>query len=778
MNTLWDVALLGAPYTTLTYSLPSGFPASLWQAGLRVFVPVGRSLRPGVMLRPACFSLDAVKIKPVFWPMERVPLFPAGYLTMVEEMAKRVLQEPGAILAAALPSGLRAVKGALVSTDGKRSRTRLEELRRLETHAQLQWAELWSAGQAQWELYDAERKDRLFCCLTQDPPWRLRPGAKRQNSVLDYLWEKGLVTRERLRRELGSWAGAVVDTLCTKGLIELTPEGDSEPVQADDRSGLESLKLTVEQSEALQGLRRAADSHCAALIHGVTGSGKTLVYAHLAREWLAKGRSVLLLVPEVALARQTLRAVRHFLPEQEVYLYHGYQSPKQRETTFIDLANREEPCVIVGTRSALFLPLRDTGLIVLDEEHAESFKQDERLIYQAKELAFFRVQQSGGFLVLGSATPDLKTFAAAAENRLPKVTLNERVGASVLPDIELVNLQETPAVAGPFAATVHQQLQEVLHRGEQAIIMHNRRGYAPLVYCTGCGEVAKCPHCEVGFTFHKRRQRLVCHYCGQQKDFPFVCPKCQSSQFVPLGEGTECIEEYLSTSLPPGVRVDRLDRDSTRRQGRLEEILAAFSRGESQVLVGTQMLSKGHHFPGVTLAVVVDGDLGLNLPDYRAAERTFQMLVQVSGRAGRGEKRGQVVIQTRDPEHYCWEYVRRGDYSGFFEHEAALRQRLSYPPYVKLALLRLSFPVDWAEGAEQIREVGRFVRNAGKAAGLRVLGPAPAPLGRLRGRFRYHCLLKGENWQEMRGVYQQVRQEFAKVRQLRIQLDLDPVHMM
>ncbi|MFO7717263.1 MAG: DEAD/DEAH box helicase, partial [Desulfohalobium sp.] len=468
MNTLWDVALLGAPYTTLTYSLPSGFPASLWQAGLRVFVPVGRSLRPGVMLRPACFSLDAVKIKPVFWPMERVPLFPAGYLTMVEEMAKRVLQEPGAILAAALPSGLRAVKGALVSTDGKRSRTRLEELRRLETHAQLQWAELWSAGQAQWELYDAERKDRLFCCLTQDPPWRLRPGAKRQNSVLDYLWEKGLVTRERLRRELGSWAGAVVDTLCTKGLIELTPEGDSEPVQADDRSGLESLKLTVEQSEALQGLRRAADSHCAALIHGVTGSGKTLVYAHLAREWLAKGRSVLLLVPEVALARQTLRAVRHFLPEQEVYLYHGYQSPKQRETTFIDLANREEPCVIVGTRSALFLPLRDTGLIVLDEEHAESFKQDERLIYQAKELAFFRVQQSGGFLVLGSATPDLKTFAAAAENRLPKVTLNERVGASVLPDIELVNLQETPAVAGPFAATVHQQLQEVLHRGEQA----------------------------------------------------------------------------------------------------------------------------------------------------------------------------------------------------------------------------------------------------------------------------------------------------------------------
>ncbi|MFO7718552.1 MAG: primosomal protein N', partial [Desulfohalobium sp.] len=293
-----------------------------------------------------------------------------------------------------------------------------------------------------------------------------------------------------------------------------------------------------------------------------------------------------------------------------------------------------------------------------------------------------------------------------------------------------------------------------------------------------CGEVAKCPHCEVGFTFHKRRQRLVCHYCGQQKDFPFVCPKCQSSQFVPLGEGTECIEEYLSTSLPPGVRVDRLDRDSTRRQGRLEEILAAFSRGESQVLVGTQMLSKGHHFPGVTLAVVVDGDLGLNLPDYRAAERTFQMLVQVSGRAGRGEKRGQVVIQTRDPEHYCWEYVRRGDYSGFFEHEAALRQRLSYPPYVKLALLRLSFPVDWAEGAEQIREVGRFVRNAGKAAGLRVLGPAPAPLGRLRGRFRYHCLLKGENWQEMRGVYQQVRQEFAKVRQLRIQLDLDPVHMM
>ncbi len=778
METLWDVALLGAPFTTLTYKLPEGFPHSLWQPGLRVWVPVGRALRPGVLLRPASSSLDPDKIKPLFWPLERAPLLSRDYLEMIEEMAKRVVQEPGAILAAALPAGLRSAKGALVAAGNKRERLSLDALRRLSETERKRWAELWSEGQAEWVLHDSEHRDSLQCFVKQDPPWQVRPQAKRQIAVLDYLWDKGSVNRGRLRHELGNWAGPVLDTLCDKALVEVAAPEECEPDSCSVASGLEDLVLSAEQSRALEGLRHAATQHQAALVHGVTGSGKTVVYAHLAREWLAGGRSVLLLVPEVALARQTLAAVRHFLPGERVYLYHGYQSPKQREKVFTELAGRDEPCVVVGTRSALFLPLRDSGLVVLDEEHAESFKQDERLVYQAKELAFFRVRQSQGFLVLGSATPDLKTYSAAREERLPKVTLQERVGSSQLPEIELVDLREEPPVAGPFAASVHQRLQEVLERGEQAIIMHNRRGYAPLVYCTGCGEVARCPDCEVGLTYHKRRQRLVCHYCGQHKEFPFVCPKCRASQFVPIGEGTELIEEYLSTSLPAGVRVDRLDRDSTRRQGRLEEILAAFSRGESQVLVGTQMLSKGHHFPGVTLAVVVDGDLGLNLPDYRAAERTFQMLVQVAGRAGRGDKPGHVLIQTRDPEHYCWEFVRRGDYEGFFEREAALRQRLSYPPYTKLALVRFSLPAEWEQGAETIREVGRFLRQAGKAAGLRVLGPAPAPLGQLRGRLRYHCLLKGESWQEMRTVYQQVWQQFGGIRRLRMQLDLDPVQMM
>ena len=307
------------------------------------------------------------------------------------------------------------------------------------------------------------------------------------------------------------------------------------------------------------------------------------------------------------------------------------------------------------------------------------------------------------------------------------------------------------------------------------MVLLNRRGYAPLLYCLDCKETVSCPHCHIALTYHKGRGRLICHYCGYAMPFPSPCPQCRSMNFLPMGEGTERLEEYLSTLA--GQPVLRLDRDSTRRPGRMEEILAAFARHESPILVGTQMLSKGHHFPDVTLAIVADGDLGLNLPDYRAAERAFQLLVQSAGRAGRGDKPGRVLIQTRDTGHYCWQYVRNGDYEGFYAAELARRQRYGYPPFVRLSLLRISFPAEDKEGPVALGELACLLQARARELGLRLLGPIPAPLAMLRGRRRFSCLIKSADWQSVRALYHEAcRRPCA--RRVRLFLDLDPVNML
>jgi primosomal protein N' (replication factor Y) len=537
--------------------------------------------------------------------------------------------------------------------------------------------------------------------------------------------------------------------------------------------------LTPHQWEAFSALREAAHSGKAEthLLFGITGSGKTAVYLELARDTLNRGRSVLLLAPEVALALKLRNDAEQALPGATRIFYHGYQSPAAREGTFRSLLDKSEPVLVVGTRSALFLPLENVGLIILDEEHDASFKQDEGFAYQAKEVAWFRIKHDNALLLLGSATPDLKTFHAVAQGRIPLHTLAERAGNSALPEIRLVRLPRDKTAPDPFAEETRQALSDTVRRGEQAVILLNRRGYAPLMYCLACGATAKCPSCDIGLAYHKGRERLLCHYCGYSTPFPSPCATCNGLHFLPMGEGTEKLEEQLAALLSPGTGVLRLDKDSTRRPGRMEEILGSFARKEAAVLVGTQMLSKGHHFPDVTLAVAVDADIGLNLPDYRAAERSFQLLLQSAGRAGRGDRPGTVIIQTRDPQHYCWQFVQHADYEGFFARELALRESRRYPPFVRLALIRISYPRD-ADGAEEdVAALGALLRGKARELGVTALGPAPAPLPVLKGRRRFHCLLKGMDWTSLRAVYATAFASSVKGH-LRIALDIDPVNML
>lgn len=815
----YHVALLSPPYATLTYAEPgwlAGFP---WRPGLRVAVPLGNgAVRAGVILK-AVETPDlpaGVSARPVVWPLERQPLLGEGYISMMVQLARRQFVTPGNILGTVLPQGLRTTGRIRVREFAAGGKPRLFQLRELPRLGEKRLTELGASfleGRVEVLALKEDAASGEVCRLECEPPWKVRPNALRQREVLDYLWEKGCVSRRRLRDALPE-SPAALESLVKAGLVRICPQDEGE-AESEEEKGQEALlppppppyELTGEQQEAVDACRakmdaareaRASGNATLHLVYGVTGSGKTAVYLELARICLELGRTALLLAPEVALALKLRRDVEARFPGLPVFLFHGYQSPARREKAFRELAARREPCMVVGTRSALFLPLPELGLMVLDEEHDASFKQDEGLHYQAKEVAWCRAALSGALLVFGSATPDVKTFYAAKQGIISLTRLPHRVGGGALPAIELVDISRDAlegAGQGLLAPASLEALRETVRRGDQAVVLLNRRGYAPLMYCLDCKTVARCPHCDIGLTYHKRREQLVCHYCGFTRPFPSPCASCGGLNYLPMGEGTERLEERLTGEelaavLPPGGRVLRLDRDSTRRPGRMEEILASFARKEAQVLVGTQMLSKGHHFPDVTLALIADADLGLNLPDYRAMERTFQLLLQSAGRAGRGEKAGRVLLQTRMPNHVCWDFVKRGDYDAFYEHEIGLREKRRYPPFVKLALVRASFPLADAQAAAGGRNDGQAALNRfmtalkeeGRALGLTIMGPIASPLARLQGRLRFQALIKADDWQKVRQAYgSAIRKAFgsgAVPRDLRLSLDLDPVNML
>ena len=804
---LIQAALLSPPYSTLSYAPPpwfGGSAASLWRPGMRALLPLGRGNRVAVVLEcgPVGGEVPA-GLKYALWPLDREPLLEEAYLEMVRQLALRHATTPGRILGAVLPAPLRLAKGRFrfLTDEGARELKSGEVAKCANLLAGSECPEelrglgdLWQKGRGAWIEGGDSPEEREMAGLAHDPPWPVRPRASKQLALLEYLLARGEVSRKQLLTELGKDAGETLKTLTERGIVRLRPLADG-----DAGTGNETVSgnlptpawnapfaLGPAQRGALDAMLADLDAESPAprclphLVHGVTGSGKTAVYLALAAECLARGKSVLLLAPEVALAIKLRRDAETLLRDAPILFHHGYQPPGERAAHFRE-ALSGRPVLAVGTRSALFLPLRNLGAIIVDEEHDTSFKQDEGLVYQAKEVAWFRAAQAGSLLVLGSATPDVKTFYAAEQGHIRVHALPERTGGGTVPRIRLVPLPKGAGSGGVLAGESIDALADCVKRGEQAIILLNRRGYSPFMYCLSCSKTVSCPNCDISLTYHKARERLVCHYCGHSLPFPSPCPDCGGAGFHPMGEGTEKLEESLLPFLPVNTRILRLDRDSTRRPGRMEEILAAFGRGEASVLVGTQMLSKGHHFPRVTLVVAADADLGLNLPDYRAAERSFQLILQAAGRSGRGEKPGEVLIQTRDPGHYCWEFVRDSDYRGFYARELALREARRYPPFVRLALVRLSFPADWKDGMAALERVAAALRRAGKEKGVTVLGPAPAPLAMLGGMRRFHCLIKASNlasgWVSVRDVYGAAVQAGGQSR-MRVSLDPDPVNML
>ena len=544
-------------------------------------------------------------------------------------------------------------------------------------------------------------------------------------------------------------------TLVKRGIIEIVHQPAGFNLSSLKPRKLEFL-FTPAQQDAMRFINTGVDSRkfTAALLHGVTGSGKTAVYLSAMQEVLAAGRSAILLVPEIGLT-PAVAADLHEIFANEVAILHSGLSDDERAEQWHQI-RRGEKRMVVGTRSAVFAPVADLALIIVDEEHDHSYKQEEIPRYHARDVAVMRAKMAGATVVLGSATPSMETFYNAERKKYVLLSLPGRVQARPLPEVEIIDMRQEFQESGHDSVLSRRLVAEVndrIGRGEQAMILLNRRGFSNFVLCRACGETIQCRNCAIALTYHKLDRKLMCHYCGFLAPVPRTCPQCHSEHIQFFGMGSEKLEELLHQAFPK-ARIGRLDRDTVRGREDLENMLSALHNREIDLLVGTQMIAKGHDIHGVTLVGVVGADTALGMPDFRAAERTFQLLTQVAGRAGRGETPGKVLMQSYHPDHYVIEFAEKHDFFGFYEKESRLRSWMHYPPYASLANVLIR--------SDKLNDAMKFSGILGQFfeqkphEGVRVMGPAAAPIERLKNDYRFHFILKSKSRERLNFVLREM----------------------
>jgi primosomal protein N' (replication factor Y) len=767
------VALPTAIPEALTYSVPAALD-ELVVPGARVRVSLRGAARVGLVVeRIAVSDVGEERLQPVREALDEAPLLPAYLLELMRFTADYYAAPIGTVVRAALPAQLLRLPPAMVtlgpqagealataSGDERRLLERLLAARRL-TVARLR-AEGWGAAElratlaglaARRAVHIADRAPRAHAGATVaavalaglEPEERVArvghaPAQQRVVAWLESLARPALVGE--LCAACGCAAGVVAE-LVRKGVLRrFAQPRHAAPRRWELAPPPVPAALNGHQHDAVAAISRSLGrgEFRAALLLGVTGSGKTEVYLRLAAAAAAAGRQTLVLVPEIGLTPALAGQLSARFGER-VAVLHSALAEGERFAAW-ERARRGEVDIVAGARSALWAPLGRLGLVVVDEEQDGSYKQDEEPRYNARDLALVLGQKLRLPVLLASATPSLDSLWLARQGRLEVLELPERVAGGKLPAVELVDLRGEEPEPGEhgrcyLSARLSTLLGQTVAAGEQAIVLVNRRGWAPVMLCRECGHQLSCGECSIPMTVHRREGCLICHYCGARREPPRECPRCGGEVLEDVGAGTEKVAELVRARLP-AARVDILDRDTARSPAQLVATLERFAAGGSSVLVGTQMVSKGHHFPAVTLTAVINADNLLGYPDFRGAERTFAMLTQVAGRAGRGERAGTVVIQTHNPDHHAIRAAVSHDVKGFAEVELTYRQAFRYPPAARLALLRFEAA---SEAAASTAAAGVAAALAQPPHGVRVVGPSPAPLARLRGRWRVQILL-------------------------------------
>jgi len=718
-------------------------------AGARVVVPVGPRTLTGVVLREAAAADTSYTIKPIKHVVDDHAFVPPDVVKLTEWVSEYYLAGPGATLAAALPP-----HGLTARTDRFKT-IRIASL----TAAGIDMAERLSAhsGEAAEGPKLGKRQAEALHLLKGSPDGLPVPALTERgitSAALTKLTSLGLVAIRNDRVDRDPFEHAV---------------SQSKPEHARDATG--------EQRHALGALLPlvASRSFHVALLHGVTGSGKTEIYIRLADTVRKSGRGVLMLVPEIALTPQVAALFRARFGTA-VAIQHSGLSDGERHDQWHRI-RRGDVDVVIGTRSAVFAPLANPGLIIVDEEHDTSYKQDETPRYHGRDVAIMRGKFAGALVVLGSATPTIESYTNALEGKYTLVSLNKRVLDRPLANVSVVSMREEIAEAGDdvvLSRALVEAMRLRLERGEQSLILLNRRGFATAVICRQCSATLECPNCSITLTIHKHGSNWYgrCHYCNFLKPVPKVCEKCAAPYMERIGFGTERVEAEVRKVFP-SARVARVDRDTVRRKGSLVQTLAKVSRKEIDVLIGTQMIAKGHDFPDVTLVGVISADVGLGLADFRSNERTFQLLTQVAGRAGRGELKGEAIIQSLLPKHYAITLACTQDYRQFYDTEIKYRRSMRYPPQVAMVNIIVRGRT-FEDAMKAARELASEARNE---TGFAMLGPAPAPLTKLRGEHRAQFFLKGKNRKIMREALQLAMSRKPSLSK-RVSIDVDPLSML
>ncbi len=816
-ETYIEVAVAAPLHFTLTYGVPSDVAQTV-SPGTRVRVPFGRPSAAfgqrsvlGYVLGPA-EAPEGVVIKKVLDVLDEAPIFPAAMIPFFRWIADYYIHPLGEVIKSALPAGLGSRdRLALTVTGAGREALAAGGLpaawrRVLEPLAEADSLGLPALSRRTGAAVSMALVRRLVeegllttrrrvqrgaggplqeqvVALVKDDLPRDRYYAQRR-AILDFLAEQGDVPVARLAAAVPRARG-YLGFLEKNGFVRLfrrnvyrDPFGEA--IRPD-----RPPRLTAEQSAAVDRLGRAAgEGFGAFLLNGVTGSGKTEVYLRLAADTLARERTVLVLVPEIALISQMERRFRARFGERVAVLHSGLTGG-QRCDQWRRISRGETP-IVVGVRSAVFAPLAEPGLIVVDEEHDSSYKEQRGLLYNARDLAVVRARLSGAVALLGSATPSVQSLYNVQRGKFRQLTLTRRVSDRPMPRVQVVDLRR--AAGQDPEALITTELREAMHRvisrGEQVLLFLNRRGYAGFPVCGQCGRPLRCRHCDITLTLHRAHRLYRCHYCGFSRNTRVYCEKCGSADIKLLGLGTEKLEAHVRR-LFPAASVARMDADTTAARGATVAILKELRSGAIDILIGTQMVAKGHDFPNITLVGIVCADLSLNFPDFRAGERTFQLLAQVAGRAGRGDVPGHVILQTYNPEHFSIAAARRQDVAAFYETEVAFRSQLGYPPYSRLIHLRISGPdaEKTRRRAEMLGEKCRRLRGEEDAFSrdVQVLGPIEATLPRLGGRFRWQILLRGRSADTLHRFTRRLifDKDGGKVPAgTKLEVDVDPVFMM